>query len=831
MIVNFIKHILSYIDGMMQNHVFNIVRIPLVPTILGYSISILLLFGLVSSCNVDKFLVKDEYIVGSNKIKLQNVPNRRTKVSLETDLATLYKQKDLPDILVGKSKLGAWFWYKQQRDTLPNRFKKWLYKGIANEPAIYNPKSSPATVATVKNMEQYLRNIGYLYPKVVADHYFKGKEKGLATITYTVNPGTLYMIDTTIFVCNDTKVQYLLNDIRDKTILSKGKPLDLRLFEQEKQRITTALNNFGYARFTPNYISQLEGDTSRQQSNNKHDSVRLTLTVQTPNESLTHQRYKTGIITVYPNFEAIRGDSTSFDTLFVDKKQFVTDNGVFGLKVSTLNNAIPLKEDSLYSKEKNDQTIRQLTNLGIYKFVNIKPDLNPNDSSSISYKIYLTPAPKMSFDGGVELNYSNINSSSSDSRLGRVGLAIDLGFSHRNLFGGAERFTSRFSAGLDRSLSFNKNVQGGLSYDIRFDNTLSIPKFINFSNSWLLFNRLGLIKSDFYKELNENANSDLTSSYVLSDRLSLNLYRLQQFNLGTRYVLKRKNGSEQYVINPTGVELQLAKRTQNFDDVADERLKRSLSTQLMTGFVARSLSYERLGKVNDIGERWQFITHVEQSGLEIMLFEQLLNKGNPFKLTDALSFSKFLRADIDVRYNRQLTAKRLFAGRLSMGIAKSLDNNPVPYSRQFFVGGPNSIRGWVIRDIGPGGYHDFSRDTDSTKTFPFQAGDIKLEFNSEFRFPLFWRLYSAILFDAGNIWNLKKDEKLPNGNIDKFWIDQMAISSGLGLRLDVDYATIRFDFGFKLREPFERNGRNWIPMEEYSWKRNVNPNFALGFPF
>lgn len=823
MIVPLIKHILSRIDGVIANHPVNIVKIT--------PLSIIVILGLFSSCNVDKFLVKDEYIVGSNKIKLQNVPNRRTKVSLETDLATLYKQKDLPDILVGKSKLGAWFWYKQQRDTFPSKFRRWLYKSFANEPSIYTPKHSPATAATVKNMAQYLRNIGYFYPKVVADHDFKNKEKGLVTLTYTVNPGTLYMIDTTRFACNDTKVQYLLNDIHEKTLLSKGKPVDLRLFEQEKLRITTALNNLGYARFTSNYIAQLEADTSRQQTNNKHDSVQLTLTVQIPNESLSHQKYKTGAITIYPNYEAIRGDTTLVDTIIEDKKKFSTYDGVYSLKLNTLKNAIPLKEGDDYSKEKNDQTIRQLTNLGIYKFVNIKPDVDEKDPTAISYKIYLTPAKKMSFDAGVEVNYSNINSSSGGSRLGRVGLAGDFGFNHRNLFGGAERFSSRLSGGLDRSLSFNKVVQNGFSFDIRFDNTLSIPKFINFSKSWFLFNKVGLIKSNFYKELQENSSSDLTSSYVFSDRLNLDLYRLQQFNLGTRYVLNRKNGSEHYVINPTGVELQLAKRTAKFDSIADERLKRSLSTQLMTGFLARSLSYERSGTVNSIGERWQFITHVEQSGLEILLFEQLLNKGNPFKLTDALSFSKFLRGDIDVHYNRQLAAKRLFAGRLSFGIAKSLDNAPVPYSRQFFVGGPNSIRGWTIRDIGPGGYHDFKRDADSVKTFPFQAGDIKLEFNSEFRFPLFWRLYSAILFDAGNIWNLKKDEKLPNGNFDKYWIDQIAISSGIGLRLDVDYATIRLDFGFKLREPFERNGVNWIPREEYSWKRNVNPNFALGFPF
>ena len=157
----------------------------------------------------------------------------------------------------------------------------------------------------------------------------------------------------------------------------------------------------------------------------------------------------------------------------------------------------------------------------------------------------------------------------------------------------------------------------------------------------------------------------------------------------------------------------------------------------------------------------------------------------------------------------------------------------MPYSRQFFVGGPNSIRGWAIRDIGPGGYHDFALGNATTKPYPFQAADIKFEFNSEYRFPLFWRFNSAVFFDAGNIWNLKKDEKLPNGNFDKFWANQIAISSGLGLRVDASFATIRFDLGFKLREAYssQTTGNNWISLNDYSWKRNVNPNFALGFPF
>ncbi|MBL7816196.1 MAG: BamA/TamA family outer membrane protein [Saprospiraceae bacterium] len=792
-------------------------------------LSIILFLSLFSSCKVDKFLQKDQYIVGTNKINLKNVSSNRTRTSLQTDLATLYKQRDLPDILVGKSTFGVWVWYKKKENPNPKRFQRWLYNTFANEPAIYDPKQREATQSL---MVQYLRNIGYPYPSVQSDHDYKSKDKGLATLTYTVNPGVLYVIDSLNFICNDTEVSYLLNDTKDKTLLSKGQPIDIRLFEQEKQRITTELNNFGYARFNANYITQFEGDTTDLRFNAKGERlVNLSITVQTPNNRPNHQRYKTGQVTIFPNYDARLGEPTQFDTTIQDKKIFRTYDGRLGIKLDPLSNAIPLTENQLFSKEKTEQSIRLLTNLGMYKFVNIKPDIDKSDTSSISYKIYLTPAQKMSFDGGVELNYSNINAANNNNRLGRIGLATDLGFIHRNLFGGAERFNSRFSFGLDRQLAFSAEASGGLSYDLRFENALSIPKFINLSKSWLFFNQIGLVKSAFYKDLKENSSSDLTLSYVLSDRLSLALYRIQQFNLGTRYVLKRKNGSEQYSINPTGVELQLAKLDIEFEAKADERLKRSLTPQLMTGLAARSLRFERSSATNKLGERWQFIGQIEQSGLEILLLEKFFNSGNDFKVGENLPFSKFLRGEIDLRYNRQLAAKRTFAARLSLGIAESLGSEPVPYLKQFFVGGPNSIRGWVIRDIGPGGFFDITRETVKTKTFPFQAGDAKFEFNSEFRFPLFWRFNSAVLFDAGNIWNLKKDEKLPNGNIDKFWFDQIAISSGIGLRLDVTYATIRFDFGFKLREPYERDGVNWIPLKDYSWRKNVTPNFALGFPF
>lgn len=189
-------------------------------------------------------------------------------------------------------------------------------------------------------------------------------------------------------------------------------------------------------------------------------------------------------------------------------------------------------------------------------------------------------------------------------------------------------------------------------------------------------------------------------------------------------------------------------------------------------------------------------------------------------------FSNFWRAEADVRYTHELSSKRAFAARLAAGVAVPFSNaSSAPYSRLFFVGGPNSIRAWLIRGLGPGSFYDKRLEN----TVPFQAGDMKIEFNSEFRFPVFWRFESALFLDAGNVWNLKETER--GTKISKFWYDEMAIGTGLGLRLDVTYALIRLDFGYKMRQPFSINNESkWIGITNPRW-RNFNPNFALGLPF
>ena len=796
--------------------------------VLKHPLSILMLLSLLTSCNVTKYLEKDQYIVYKNQINLQNVNNKKYQKSLEAELTTLYKQKELPDLFFSKRKSGAWYYFEGLKDTSPSRFKEWQYKNFSTKPALFDERQSDLTI---QNMKQFLKNKGYLYPIVTYDKDFRNKDKGFAYVSYHIDAGKLYVLDTVRFICRDTAILYFLNDIADKSFLKTGVPLSSSLYEQERTRITNELNNIGYARFTPNYISQIVADTIDTGVDiNGNRKVNISLTIQLPAEKDTHQKFYTADVIIYPNYDALLGETIAKDTI-VDGKIFFTYDGNLGISPNPLVKSIPIQPGSVYNKTNIDDAIRQLTNLGVYKFVNIKPNIEDCDSTLITYKIYLTPTKKMSFESGVEVNYSNITSTKNStsgaiSNLGRFGVAFDLNYENKNLFNGAERFNSIISGGVDFGLSGGAAANNGLSLDFRFDNNLSVPKFVRLTNSWKLLNKVGIIKTNFLNDVIKNGSTDFNTGYYNSDRRGLNQYRLRQFNLGFKYVLKKINGIERYSVSPTGVELNLNDLRDTFLKKIPPRTAKSFESQLLTGLAFRSFTYEYNEKQNVLGVRRQLSGSIEQSGTEILLTEKILRPKTPYKINNSLDFSRFLRGEVDLRFTKQFSSKRFYAARLAVGVAVPFtDDIPMPYSRLFFVGGPNSIRAWPIRGVGPGSYIDTE-----FKGVPFQAGDMKLEFNSEFRFPLIWRLESAIFLDAGNIWDIK--ESFTGAKFSNTWFKELAIGTGVGMRLDVSYAVIRLDFGYKLHTPYplENNQSQWIGLTSFKWG-NFNTNFALGLPF
>ncbi|MEO5582488.1 MAG: BamA/TamA family outer membrane protein, partial [Saprospiraceae bacterium] len=153
-------------------------------------------------------------------------------------------------------------------------------------------------------------------------------------------------------------------------------------------------------------------------------------------------------------------------------------------------------------------------------------------------------------------------------------------------------------------------------------------------------------------------------------------------------------------------------------------------------------------------------------------------------------------------------------------------DNSIPFVRQFYVGGPNSIRGWAIREIGPG---VFKNTIASNRLSFYQAGNFKLEFGSEYRFDIFSVFKGAFLFDGGNVWLFKKDELQPGGELSSKFLSQLYLSSGAGLRLDFNFFILRFDAGLKLRTPYlQENGTHWPRTTKLT---DLQYNLSLGLPF
>ncbi|HMC84510.1 MAG TPA: BamA/TamA family outer membrane protein, partial [Chitinophagaceae bacterium] len=199
------------------------------------------------------------------------------------------------------------------------------------------------------------------------------------------------------------------------------------------------------------------------------------------------------------------------------------------------------------------------------------------------------------------------------------------------------------------------------------------------------------------------------------------------------------------------------------------------------------------------------------------------------------NFSQYVRADIDLRYYAKTGKKSVWANRLLAGVGYPYGNSSaLPFIKQFFVGGSNSIRAFRSYTLGPGTYLA-TKDT-ITRFFPDQSGDIKLEMNTEYRAKLFSIINGAIFIDAGNVWLYNKDPLRPGAEFTKDFLNQLAVGAGAGLRADVTFLVLRLDLAFPLRKPYLPGGQRWVIKQvdfgSGHWRSdNLLLNIAIGYPF
>ncbi|MEO1626361.1 MAG: BamA/TamA family outer membrane protein, partial [Bacteroidota bacterium] len=776
-----------------------------------------------TSCGTKKYLKPGETFLDKNTIIFENSESVKNKRNLRYELSTIYKQKPNEKFLFTPMRLGRWYYYRTNAPSDTSWFKRFLRNNVAELPSIYDNSLSESTA---KTMEYYLHNKGYFDAKVSYKPTYK---KHKTYVTYFVSTNPRYTIDTIDYTSSDPRIERILRETKDESQLQQGKAVSEGLFNKEMSRIISKLQNMGYAYFDKNFISPIGFyDTVEHK-------VNILYEILPPKDTSSHRLYTIGDISVTPRYDpTYRG---SIRDSMIEGIHFRLEEGQSIVRPQTIIGAIQIRQGDLYSIQQLQSTNNQLGNLEIYKFISIKYLPDSIQADKLNVEIQLTPRKKSVAGFDAEINNSSY--SITETPISLLGTSFNMNYKNRNLFRSAVILNTRLSTSVEWNLTnsdqliYSSNLSPGIE--------VFIPKFKDLNLMWGLTNRLNLLRPEFYNQLRDKSKTRLSFDYSYVN--ITDFYNYNSFNGFVGYDLKLDNG-KRFRINTIGANYLRPDFQARFDTIRNDNefLARSFTNQLFTGFLFRDLNFNYAGKPK-FGRSYIFNLNLEVSGAEILGINQLANaiSGNStaFKLGDT-NFEQYVRLQLDLRHYWDLSRRLTLAHRFNIGIATPFGpySQEVPYVKQFAAGGANSIRAWEIRELGPGAFFDSLTVNNSNRnnTIFYQAGDFQIEFNQEWRFPIFSVIEGAFFVDVGNVWTLREDDRGPDAVFGKDFFKQLAIGSGLGIRFDFNYFLFRFDFGVKVRKPFidpEVPGdSHWLFKEYKNYQfRDINPNLAIGYSF
>ena len=474
------------------------------------------------------------------------------------------------------------------------------------------------------------------------------------------------------------------------------------------------------------------------------------------------------------------------------------------LRKNLIPSCITFRKNKYFSVRDMDRTQTRLSRLGIFGNINIQPmpvDTNPDNPT---LDVYITCQFERPIEATIEANIT----SKSNSYLGP---GVILGLTNNNLFGGAERFSVQLSGsyewqtGRNRGSVFN-SYEFGLSSSLAFPRLLA-PKFVRRTN----------------RELNWTT---ITLSGNLLNRP--HYFRMAEVAAGIAYEWNHnRHVSNQFTPFKLSY-TKLLRTTHAFDSIMAENPAVALSFESQfipemsyTYNYDRWLERERINGFN-------FSATVKEAGNVFWgLWRMCGVKGR--KTLFGMPFSQFVKGQAQLVYSRRLVRGKdqWLVSRVLIGAEHAYGNSTtVPYAEQFYIGGANSIRAFTVRSLGPGSY----RAPESDKNGYFdQTGTFKLELNTEYRFPIYSILHGAAFLDAGNIWLLKDDPMRPGGLLTrKTFLRDIALGTGVGLRIDLGMMVIRGDLGYGLHAPYDTGHTGYFNIP---FKDAFAFHLAIGYPF
>lgn len=770
----------------------------------------LALLLLASSCNPAKHLADGEYLLVKNKVDISN-PHK--KVS-QSDVASLIAQKP-NDKLFGIFQFKLWVHYSFD--------KGWLHRELGQPPA----KLDLSLVKeSRKRISQYLNNTGFFYSAVDTSITRKSNKK--AKVTYNVTLAEPYRYEEIDYEISNSVIKELALKDTANSLLDKGSIYDAYTLDDERDRITDHLRDNGYYDFTKNHIFyEIDSTKGRRQMDlfpNIKDKPVYTGSEYDLDTVAKHRRYKINRIYVYPDFKAHLSDTLVYDTMkFIARSRDDSKKIQYRLLYSPplkinptiISQSLFIEKDDYYRISRVRKTNRRLNDLSIFRFVDIQFDRLPDTSSGngahgfLDCSIHLSRAPVHSYS--VELQGTNSG--------GDLGIVTYLVYRNKNIFRGAETFTLRIkgaveaqkytaTAGEDEieTLPFFNTYESGVDASVRF------PKFL-----------LPVPQERFSKTYQPTTTIKLGYNY--QDRPD---YKRFLTNIAFGYEWQETK-YKQHELFPADISLISMNPTPAFDSLLISLGNPILISQY-TDHLITALRYSFIFNNQDINRERNFIylrATVETSGNILNTIQQtggVKENEEGYRTLFNIRYSQYVRPNVELRYYFLMKNQTSLVFRTYTGLGIPYGNSEsLPFEKGYFAGGANGMRGWQLRSLGPGSYSGTTLQVE-------RAGDVQVEGNIEYRFPIYDVLNGALFTDIGNIWLLREDETFPGGkfNFDDFH-SELAVDGGLGFRLDFNFFVIRFDAAHKLKDPSRPAGDRWI-LNNLKWKTIVW-NLGIGYPF
>lgn len=710
---------------------------------------------------------------------------------------------------------------QQLDDSLRARRKDNLFWQTLKNPPLYDSTNADKSIVFMRAL---LISLGYFDPSL---HYDKKTDtvrtkEYRTTVTFEVTPGRLWTIDTIVYNLGDAGLQKLADSTSKSALIKKGAAFATAPISAEIDRLTELYRNNGYLRFTRDdlvgvwdtldvsllqpTLDPLEQLQLLEQLRQRRKTPTVKLELKLNNiDSIKLTRYYNGHVTIFPDYTTDTAGLRRKTT--VDSAHHITViqyRNKFKPRIFPPN--IYLPHDSLYRLRRYIRTVNRLNLMGAWRLVTIDQSTHKD---TVDYQVRLTPAKKYSFTTNIE---GSINQSATSGTL--FGIGVNAGIQNRNFNKTAsfDSWNARYGVELGGTGSTNQFIQS---------QQLSIGRNIVFPRALLLNNKLPENRRDNFRTI-LGAN--------VSNVIRRDLYKQSTFNSSFAWEYQRRN--KLYTWRLLNVEFSVLHKKDSLDHLIYNNP--SLKNIFTDGLIVSTMFNYTVtgGKRNDLN-----VLRVNAEGAP--LFFGLIRHSN---FLDSQLY-RFVKFDVEAaRLIRYPKTSLVFRGFFGMGIAdpfgttvNPLKQSSLPFFKQYFAGGPNSMRAWALRRLGPG---SIVKDFVGKDGAPDRYGDVQFETNAEFRFPIGRpfgiKLNGATFVDIGNVWLLKDKAGPPEAvfNLGRMW-EQLAVGAGAGLRIDFNFFVVRLDYSYKVKDPSPTEADASLQNKWFGYKFFKGDQFQLGigYPF